>query len=241
MMSKPEMTEVQLNRNTDSLYKQIVDLWKNKILSGEIKPGDMLPSERELAASLNVSRIPVREAMKVLEYLGIVEQIRGKGVFVRQLDPVELLNSLGPMYSVSSTLLADLFDVRLLFEPHAAYLAAQNATEDDLKMIERTILRTDADLMSGVPIHMDSMDFHSAVMTASHNAVLMMLTTFLVELQKQSRRSTHRNRARMEQAQEHHKEIFARLKARDPYGAADMMRKHLVNARNQLYVAEEQP
>lgn len=226
---------MQLNRNSESLYKQIVDIWKTEILTGKLKPGDMLPSERELASALNVSRIPVREALKVLEYLGIVEHVRGKGVFVRQPEPTDILNAVGPLLMATPNMLADLFEVRLLFEPHAAYLAATLSTPEDLARIEETLRHTEASVEYGLTVHSDSYDFHNAVMAASHNDVMLMLSSFLVELQRQSRESTLRGGERNREALEHHKEIYGKIKARDSYGAADTMRKHLLNARNQLF------
>ena len=76
------MSKIELDRNNKTLYGQIADILRERIMSGEFKPGDILPSERELAEEMQVSRIPVREAMKSLEYLGVVKQIRGKGVLV---------------------------------------------------------------------------------------------------------------------------------------------------------------
>lgn len=66
------MSKIELDRNNKTLYGQIADILRERIMSGEFKPGDILPSERELAEEMQVSRIPVREAMKSLEYLGVV-------------------------------------------------------------------------------------------------------------------------------------------------------------------------
>ena len=229
-----QLQPIELSRNSDSLYRQIVEIWKGEILAGTLKPGDMLPSERELAAALNVSRIPVREAMKVLEYLGIVEHIRGKGVYVRQPDPSHLLNALGPMLMATPTLISELFEARLLFEPHAAYLAAINHTTDDLEKIEESLRQMEAGIEYNLDVAMNSYDFHHAVILASHNTVMLMLSSFLIELQRQSRRSTLRSKERMNEALGHHKEIYEKIRSRDSYGAADIMRKHLLNARNKV-------
>ena len=78
-----ETTTPALHRESDTLYRQIAEIWREKIVSGEYKPGDALPSERDISESLGVSRIPVREAMKSLEYLGIVNQaFNGKNVIL---------------------------------------------------------------------------------------------------------------------------------------------------------------
>ena len=88
------MSKIELDRNNKTLYGQIADILRERIMSGEFKPGDILPSERELAEEMQVSRIPVREAMKSLEYLGVVKQIRGKGVLVQTADLSNILKVL---------------------------------------------------------------------------------------------------------------------------------------------------
>lgn len=90
------MSKIELDRNNKTLYGQIADILRERIMSGEFKPGDILPSERELAEEMQVSRIPVREAMKSLEYLGVVKQIRGKGVLVQTADLSNILKVVGP-------------------------------------------------------------------------------------------------------------------------------------------------
>lgn len=89
------MSKIELDRNNKTLYGQIADILRERIMSGEFKPGDILPSERELAEEMQVSRIPVREAMKSLEYLGVVKQIRGKGVLVQTADLSNILKVVG--------------------------------------------------------------------------------------------------------------------------------------------------
>lgn len=91
------MSKIELDRNNKTLYGQIADILRERIMSGEFKPGDILPSERELAEEMQVSRIPVREAMKSLEYLGVVKQIRGKGVLVQTADLSNILKVVGPL------------------------------------------------------------------------------------------------------------------------------------------------
>ena len=110
------MTEkTTLDRSNQTLYGQIANLWRDRILSGEFKPGDVLPSEREIAAELDVGRIPVREAMKSLEYLGVVRQVRGKGVVVQEADLGNALKVVGPLVTtITPKILDNLFEFRLL-------------------------------------------------------------------------------------------------------------------------------
>ena len=129
-----------LDRSHQTLYSQIANIWRDRILSGEFKPGDVLPSEREIAAELEVSRIPVREAMKSLEYLGVVRQQRGRGVVVQEADLGNALKVVGPLVTtITPDILENLFDFRILIEPYAAEQAALYATESELQAIKEAV------------------------------------------------------------------------------------------------------
>lgn len=104
------MSKIELDRNNKTLYGQIADILRERIMSGEFKPGDILPSERELAEEMQVSRIPVREAMKSLEYLGFVKQIRGKGVLLQTADLSRLLVLSSPLSLRKSCSIFLIFD-----------------------------------------------------------------------------------------------------------------------------------
>ena len=75
-----------IDKSSNALYTQIVQQIRQWIKEGRLKEGDQLPSERELAQIFDVSRVPVREALKILEFLGAVQHIRGKGVFVKKIN-----------------------------------------------------------------------------------------------------------------------------------------------------------
>ena len=233
-MNKEEKHALQLDRGSDSLYKQIVELLREQILNGTLKEGDVLPSERELALRFDVSRVPVREALKILEYLGVVRHVRGKGVFVQRADLGHFLSTVGPMMMETPNVLSDLFDIRLILETHAAALAARLCTSDDLAAMEKDLLEMDEGIRSGQHVEEASLNFHSRILTASHNQVLQMVNKFLEQLQHHSRRHSLWNRERQEEALHYHQNIFAKIRARDPEGAANAMRDHLLRARKQV-------
>ena len=85
---------LDLSQEAEPLYSQIVGHIRNWIRSGRFREGDALPSERELAATFNVSRVPVREALKILEFLGVVHYVRGRGVRVKKMRISDLLGNL---------------------------------------------------------------------------------------------------------------------------------------------------
>ncbi len=226
-----------LDRSTTTLYGQIANIWRERIISGQYKPGDTLPSEREMAAELQVSRIPVREAMKSLEYLGVVKQIRGKGVLVQSADISNILRVAGPlMNKITPETLQNLFDYRVLIEPYAAQQAAMLATDEEIAGLEEIIEANQRAVESGEQAEEKSFEFHLRVMQASHNEVISVVSGFLGELQRHSRHLTLWNATRRMDAYTGHKAIFDAIANKDAQGAYDAMYKHLIGAKSALTV-----
>ena len=230
-----------LDRSTTTLYGQIANIWRERIISGQYEPGDILPSEREMAAELQVSRIPVREAMKSLEYLGVVKQIRGKGVMVQSADLSNILRVAGPlMNKITPEILQNLFDFRVLIEPYAAQQAALLATESDLEGLKEVIEVHRKAIERGELAEEMSFEFHLRIMQASHNEVISIVSEFLGELQRHSRHLTLWNNSRRENAFEGHLAIYKAIVERDADRAYDAMYKHLTEAKAVLTVEPTQ-
>lgn len=228
---KNKIESIRLNKVNDSFYTQIVNYWRKMISTGALKDGDALPSERELAEMFGVSRVPVREALKVLEYLGFVQQIRGKGVFVKKADPESLFGTLGPMLTATSEMLEDLFDARLLLEPYAAKCAATQATDEQLARMQQYIDNMEYGIRNKERVEETSFSFHTEVIKASGNQVLLMITYFISELQKQSRNQTLWDTQHRNDAFDYHREIFYKIKEGDGDAAYKLMYEHLVHAK----------
>ena len=228
-------TKPKLDRSNQTLYGQIANIWRDRILSGEFRPGDVLPSEREIAAELEVSRIPVREAMKSLEYLGVVRQVRGKGVVVQEADLGNALKVVGPLVTtITPEILRNLFDFRLLIEPFAAEQAARYATDEELARIERSIENHRQAYLNNEQAENISFEFHYSVLMASHNEIITIVSRFLSEVQHYSRHMTLWNDERRRSAYEDHNKIFQAIAGRNPDLARVTMRRHLLEARDIL-------
>lgn len=124
-------------RNT-LLSNEVADDIKNYIKQNKLKTGDRLPNEMELSSMLDVSRITIREAIKILSGMGIVEIRRGVGTFVCH-KPGLYGDPLGLSFLESLDLFKDIYQVRYIIEPEAAALAAANATEEDIGEIQKTL------------------------------------------------------------------------------------------------------
>lgn len=228
-------TKTKLDRSNQTLYGQIANIWRDRILSGEFKPGDVLPSEREIAAELDVSRIPVREAMKSLEYLGVVRQERGKGVVVQEADLGNALKVVGPLVTtITPKILDDLFEFRLLIEPYAAQQAAKYATPEELERIAEAIDRQRRAYFNHEQAEDVSFEFHYSVMFASHNEIIAIVSRFLTELQHYSRHMTLWNEERRRSAYVEHNKVYQAICTRNPETARNAMYEHLAKAQKVL-------
>ncbi|MGD9343686.1 MAG: GntR family transcriptional regulator, partial [Desulfuromonadales bacterium] len=120
------------------ISEEIVSQIKQLISKGDLKPGDRIPSERELATMLGVSRPSVREAIMVLEAMGFVESRQGGGTYVKALTEASIMNPLAKLVEKRDPeLLRSLAEVRMGLESWSAYLAAQRATDADIAEMRR--------------------------------------------------------------------------------------------------------
>jgi GntR family transcriptional repressor for pyruvate dehydrogenase complex len=131
------------NKAADALYAQIVGRIRQWVREGKLKEDELLPSERELAAVFNVSRVPVREALKTLEFLGVVQRVRGKGVAVKRVTINHVLSHIEFLLVDPLSTLQDLFEVREALEVQAAGLAAIRRTNKDIEEMDGALIETE--------------------------------------------------------------------------------------------------
>jgi len=153
------------------ISEEIVEQIKALISQGQLKPGERVPSERDLAAMLGVSRPSVREAIMVLDAMGLVESRQGGGTYVRSLTEQSIADPLTGMVTNNTRLLCDLSEVRIGLESWSAYLAAQNATDEEIAEMDQLLeeMRRLAPT-GGWPAEVDTR-FHYAITNASHNTI----------------------------------------------------------------------
>ncbi len=204
------------------------------ISSGQLKPGDVLPPERELAASLGISRPSLREAIRALNTMNLVETRHGGGTFVTSLDPRLLAQPIQFLLQVDQKSLAHLFDVRIVLEVGAARLAAPRITDTDVAHLEG--LAAGAANAMKEPSRYIDFDFqiHTAIVEATGNPIYLSLYRSIAELSIESRKCTARHAATRRKAHEDHLAIVAALTHRDPDAAGSAMHDHLSGIRRSL-------
>jgi GntR family transcriptional repressor for pyruvate dehydrogenase complex len=204
---------------------------KDMILDGRLAPGERLPPERALCEALGVSRPTVREAIRSLQAMYILESRHGAGTFVSSLSVEELLRPLQFVLALSDSALEHLFEVRLLLEPGAAALAAERATEEHLDLLRDCARRSlMPDLSPEEELRLD-VELHELVVRASDNALLEHLLASISAMGKESRSYTVRLPGVSERTKREHKAIVDAICARDPERARDAMTSHIARIR----------
>lgn len=157
------------------IYEQVIDQIQQKILCGELKNGDKLPSERELSEQMNISRTSIREAIRVLESMGVVESIHGEGNFICSNSEKSLLQPLSMIFILNSGKYQDIFELRKILEIESTRLAALRANNDDCKKLQSIIEvmenEVESENRNDILVQLDK-DFHSKVAQMSKNNLI---------------------------------------------------------------------
>jgi len=217
---------------SERLYEQIVEQVEQRILAGELKVGDRLTPERELAAQFGVSRTAVREAVKALRQKGLVEVQPGRGTFITNgtsravRHSLDLLMKIGGMEGFS-----DLVEVREIVEPEIAALAAARATDEHIAALREAVVTMDGALEDPDKFIEADLDFHLACAEATRNALIPALIDSIVDLLREQRARIFRVAGGPQRGQFHHKRILEAIVRRDPKAAHEAMRAHLRQVR----------
>jgi GntR family transcriptional repressor for pyruvate dehydrogenase complex len=226
---------------TKRLYEEIVEQIKQLITDGKLKPGDKLLAERDLAEQFQVSRASVREAIRTLEMLGVIDIRPGEGTFVRGTDTDDIIRPLAMFLAVERNSLLDMFEMRRIFETATARLAAERATEEELDQIKAMLENMQDRLNVQDPEKGEEFDaaFHYAVAEATHNSLLIKLfKTVSEEFAKANsvarRQLYHDNVDNAQLIIDQHSEIFDAIRSRSSEAASNAMLAHLIFAENEL-------
>lgn len=217
------------------LYEQIVAQIEERILNGELRPGDKLPAERELAEQFGVSRTAIREAMKALTQSGLVVIKPGRGTFVTDSTSMVVRNSIDMLLRASNeTGIKDLIEVREILEPEIAALAAVRAGSDDIQSMEEAVRSMDMAMDDPDTYIEADLDFHLALAQGSNNVLIPALIDTLVELLREHRKRAASVRGGLTRGQQYHKLILEAIIRKDADAARDSMQAHLVQIRKEV-------
>ena len=215
---------------SDKTADRIYDMIKEK---GAFAPGDKLPNEIELSKILGVSRTTLREAVKILVTAGILEIKRGKGTFVSEnAENVDKTN----LDSIDAFKISamDIFEIRLIIEPEAAFLAAKRATDEELKDILKKGMAVEKKLIKNQDRTKEEYMFHKSIADAAHNQFMSELLPIIfnaidtgVKISKEIEEITTNTLY-------DHRTIMSFMENRDAEGAKTAMKLHIMHAINSM-------
>ena len=208
-------------RAFEAIAKQV----REAIYSGKLKPGDKLPTERDLAKMFNV-----RSAVLNLEQAGLLKIRKGSGggFFVRELDCRPVRDSFNDLLRLGKISVSDLTEARGILEPEASRFAAKRATPNDIEEMEQSISDLQQRMSQGLPRRPADFNFHDCVTRGSKNPVIIIIMRALTDLIFQTIGSYTVDPKRNEEIINQHKRILDAIKAKDPENAqafAQMNRK----------------
>jgi GntR family transcriptional repressor for pyruvate dehydrogenase complex len=223
---------------TSRLYEQIIEQIEGSILAGELKAGDQLPAERELAQKFGVSRTAVREAVKALREKGLVEAYSGRGTFITNGTSQAIRQSLDLMIKIGQPDgCTHLAEVRLILEPEIAALAATRVEAQHLAAMREAIVVMDGSGQNPDAYIEADLDFHLALAEAAANPLILSLLDSIVGLLREQRLRIFNVDGGPERGQFHHKRILEAIEARDAEKAREAMRAHLQQVRQDSQVS----
>lgn len=214
---------------TQKVYDQVIEKIKNKIKYGEIKKGEKLPTEREMSESLGVSRASIREALRALEVIGLIESRQGAGNYIRSNFNNSLLEPLSIMFMLQESSPKEMYDLRETLELQCAKLAAKNIKDNELELLTAILDRMYIASSEEESLELD-IKFHYLIAKASRNVLLINVLNVISQLVDEFIR-----RARMKIFHEGntkesvlliHENLVKNLKKRDELRAYNAMKEH---------------
>jgi GntR family transcriptional repressor for pyruvate dehydrogenase complex len=208
------------------LHEEIVSVIQKKIMNGSIAPGFKLPPEREMAETFNVNRATVREALRKLENLDLVEIHHGDGLYVKnylESGNFDLIKAALNM-DESKEIISNILEARSSVVPQIAYLAAKRRTAADLKELKQVISKTDMTMLER------DIKVHQIIARATHNLLCTIGLNFFNQVFRDYGYLYFNEDRNVERSREFHKEIYEAIKNQKPEDARGIMKDVLLYA-----------
>lgn len=220
---------------TRKIYEEIAEQLRKQVAEGKLKPGDRLPSERELAERLQVSRASVREALSALEMMGLLEVRSGEGTYIRHVNMDSVVAPLSWALSLDKDTMKQLMEVRKILEVQTVSLAAERARDTDLKELAETIEDMRKDMEDGLFDEVSDQRFHFLITQATQNKILIRLMNSISDTFRQTIKfGLTKSDENIIKLYHEHVAIYEAIKAKDPATARERMLSHLVGTEEAL-------
>jgi GntR family transcriptional repressor for pyruvate dehydrogenase complex len=221
--------------------EEVISQLREMIHRGELRPGDRLPPERDLAKLLGVSRPTLRAGIRSLAAVGVLHSRQGAGTFVVKADGPPSLDSspLRLMASLHGFTSAEMFEARMSLEMAVAGLAAERATGDQMATMSEEVAGMFASLDDPEQFLIHDMRFHQTVAAASGNRILTSLMNMVATILFDTRIKTVKRATDLKESAEMHRHVYRAIRERNCEAAREAMREHLVTAQRAWEVEAE--
>lgn len=223
-MATPTQADFEVVRR-QKVYEAVAEQIESVILR-KLKPGDKLPSERELAETLHVSRSSIRDAIRSLELMGLVEPRQGAGTIVR-VTTVDSMKPFADELRKKKEMLSQLLDFRALLEPPLAARAAKHASMDQMLRLQSILRRQEKKMLAEELAVAEDTEFHYGIALASGNSVVLRVMDVVMDVLRETRQRALQVPGRAQKSLTGHQRILDAMMRRDPEAADAAMRRHI--------------
>jgi GntR family transcriptional repressor for pyruvate dehydrogenase complex len=217
-----------------ALSEDIAERLLMLIRERELCAGDKLPPERELAALMGVSRPSLREALRALAIMNVLEIRQGDGAYVSSLEPNLLMGHLDFVFALTDATFLQLFEARQILEPGIVAMAARHITDEELQRLEQCYQRSVDCVNDLAGFVAADIELHETIAKAARNTILERFMAGLSQLGQVSRRRTVELPGIPQQSVHDHRAIINALQAHDPAAASQAMLTHLHHVEQEL-------
>ena len=217
----------------EKISDQIIEQIRDSILSGRFKPGDRVASEKELMVNFGVSKASVREALRVLEVMGLVEIRKGVsgGVFIAEVEMKTTINSILNFLHFKSVSIKDITMLRYFLEPSIARLAASKITPQGIKNLEKLSISEPVDSQPNTP---QGIGFHRYLARLTQNPILILIMDFVDNILSDLKLQLDLGKDFYDKVRSMHREILDCLVRRDGEGAARAIAHDVLEVGNDM-------
>lgn len=228
--SSINLSPVPTQKASEAIYQQISDM----IMSGQLAPGDRLPSERAMMDQLQRSRPTIREALRMLERAGLIKTIPGSnGAIVTEPSTTSFEQPLENMIAMNKISPSELLEVRELFEKTAVQWAVERRTEENLQELKETIEASEKEGEDFDEFVKHDLAFHRAIAKAAHNDLAAMISKvchqMVLSILKNSyeRKNSKQKKEMMDNIKKSHRLIYEAILSQDANAAYETMKSHI--------------
>jgi len=231
------MASLLLPNREESLHMTTSQKIKDMIVRGNMKPGDKLPTEKEMMQRFGVSRSTLREALKVLKAENVITQRRGSGTYVSHETGIGE-DPLGLHFTNQKNLLNNLLETRVLIEPGIAELATHRASAQDLEELRNTVEEMEKMAVNTEQTEEMDVKFHTCVARCTHNDVLIRVLPIIVESIRRGHSKTAEDLESFQRAKKRHREIYEAIAANDYMKAKFLTERHIWETKQDIDIKE---